>query len=314
MDHHLHRLDTLRALGPTSDVHAVKALYADAPADPGDGDGAVHCDTDLPYGPHARHRLDVYRPGDPGAAPRAVLLVFHGGGFIGGDKSQRRNVGAFFAREGFVTVLANYRLAPESRWPSGAEDVVAATAWVRREIHRFGGDADRTVLFGESAGAAHVAAAVLVRRFQPAGGLGVAGAVLVSGPYHPQLEGQARAAFGIPTPDPRNDAYFGTDASLWHGMSVAEQVSAEPLPLLITFAEMDLLQMQVQAGVLFARLVGTHGFQPALQVIRHHNHFSQILALGTGDRWLADPVLAFVRAVLRDPRAPSTPAWPAPRG
>lgn len=296
----MNRLEALRALGSTHDVQAVKALYAEAHACR--GEAAVRCDTDLPYGPHARHRLDVYRPDDlvsaPAGAPRAVLLVFHGGGFIGGDKSQRRNVGEFFAREGFVTVLANYRLAPDSRWPSGAEDVVAATAWVRREIHRFGGAADRLVLFGESAGAAHVAAAALMRCFQPSGGLGVAGAVLVSGPYHPWLEGQARAAFGIPTPDPRNDAYFGTDASLWRGMSVVEQVSVDPLPLLITFAEMDLLQMQVQAGELFARLVGTHGFQPALQVIRHHNHFSQIMAIGTGDRWLVDPVLAFLRRTL----------------
>lgn len=137
----MNRLEALRALGSTHDVQAVKALYAEAQA--GRGEAAVRCDTDLPYGPHARHRLDVYRPDDlvsaPAGTPRAVLLVFHGGGFIGGDKSQRRNVGECFAREGFVTVLANYRLAPDSRWPSGAEDVVAATAWVRREIHRFGG-------------------------------------------------------------------------------------------------------------------------------------------------------------------------------
>lgn len=287
------RRETLRSLGPTSDVHAVKALYADDPVD--QAGTAVCCDADQPYGPHPRHRLDVYRPAETAATPRPVLLVFHGGGFIGGDKAQRRKVGECFAGEGFVTVLANYRLAPESRWPSGAQDVAAATAWVRREIHRFGGDADRIVLLGESAGAAHVAAAVLMRRFQPAGGLGIAGAVLVSGPYNPRLEGQARAAFGIPSPDPRNDAYFGADASLWRDMSVVEQVSVEPLPLLITFAEMDLLQMQVQAGELFARLVSAHGFRPALQVIRDHNHFSQILAIGTGDRALADPVLAFVR-------------------
>ena len=57
-------------------------------------------------------------------------------------------------------------------------------------------------------------------------------------------------------------------------------------------------RVQVQAGELFARLVGTHGFQPALQVIRHHNHFSQIMAIGTGDRGLVDPVLAFLRRTL----------------
>ena len=35
---------------------------------------------DLPYGPHERHRLDVFAP--PGARDRAVIVFVHGGGFI----------------------------------------------------------------------------------------------------------------------------------------------------------------------------------------------------------------------------------------
>ena len=123
--------------------------------------------TDLAYGPHARHRLDVYAP--PGTNGAPVLVLFHGGGFIRGDKTMRANVGAWGAAQGFVTVLANYRLAPECRWPSGPEDVAAVWQAVRDKAHDWGGDPDRIILVGESAGAAHVAAATLMTRFQPPG-------------------------------------------------------------------------------------------------------------------------------------------------
>ena len=63
----------------------------------------------------------------------------------------------------------------------------------------------------------------------------------------------------------------------------------------ISYAERDLLQMQVQAGELFARLTAQHGFQPELLCVRDHNHFSQTVALNTGDDSLAGPVTGFVR-------------------
>jgi acetyl esterase len=149
---------------------------------------------------------------------------------------------------------------------------------------------------GESAGAAHVAAAVLQRRFGVDAAAGVRGAILASGPYHARLERLARAPFGVDTPDPRNDAYFGTDnLSQLAAASIVEQVDAKPLPLLISYAERDLLQMQVQAGELFARLTVRHGFTPELLCVRDHNHFSQTVALNTGDDSLVGPVAAFVR-------------------
>jgi acetyl esterase len=166
--------------------------------------------------------------------------------------------------------------------------------WLQDEAERFGCDRSCIVLAGESAGAAHVAAAVLMRRFQPIG-WAPAGAVLMSGPYHARLEGLARATFDITTPDPRNDAYFGPDPAGWHAASIVEQVDADPLPLLISIAERDLLQMQVQAGELFARLVTQHGFQPELHMIREHNHFSGGFSIGTADDSVSGPLAQFVR-------------------
>ncbi len=284
----------LRALGAGFNLPQVQALYAPLLAtQPKDG---VQVYQDQRYGAHQRHTLDVYEPTSPAAAPRPVLVCVHGGGFIRGDKAAKANAGFCFARQGFVTVAPNYRLAPESRWPSGPQDVAAVVRWLAEHAGRFGGDPRRIVLMGESAGAAHVAAAVLQRRFGVDAAAGVRGAILASGPYHARLERLARAPFGVDTPDPRNDAYFGTDdAAALSAASIVEHVDASPLPLLISYAERDLLQMQAQAGELFARLTAQHGFQPELLCVRDHNHFSQTVALNTGDNSLAGPVADFVR-------------------
>ncbi len=287
---------SLRELGPTFDMPAVQSLYqpllAQQPHD------AVQLHANLAYGEHERHVLDVYQPDAP--APSGgwpVLVNFHGGGFVRGDKSQRANVGWFFAQHGVLTVLPNYRLAPGNQWPSGPQDVVAAWQWLRANAARFGGNPDRIVLVGESAGAAHVAAATLMSRFQPSAGWKIAGAVLLSGPYNARLEGMARAQFGVATPDPRNDAYFGTDPATLDAASIVDHIDAEPFPLLISSTERDLVQMQVQAGELFARLVSRHGFAPELLVVREHNHFSQGFSIGTGDESVSGPLLRFLNTL-----------------
>lgn len=292
----------LRALGWRAQLPEVGELYAPFLAkQPRDG---VTRTTDVAYGAHTSQRLDVYQPAQSSEVAHPVVVLLHGGGFIRGDKLQRENFGFWGARAGFVTVLPNYRLAPESRWPSGPEDVALVWSWVRAHGRAFAGDPRRVVLMGESAGAAHVAAASLCRRFQPPD-FDVAAVALLSGPYNPKLEGLARAQFGIPTPDPRNDAYFGTDRNAWSAATIVEHIDAPPFPLLIGYAERDLLQMQVQASELFARLVCRHAFAPALHCWREHNHFSPGYSFGTPDRTVSDKVFDFVARHTGQPRSAS---------
>lgn len=255
-------------------------------------DGVV-VERNLVYGGDIRHRLDVYRP-EAGGEGRTTLLFLHGGGFVRGDKSERENIGQFFARQGLVVAVANYRLAPQARWPAGAEDAIAAYAWVRRHAAAYGGNPDRIFMVGESAGAAHVAAAALVRRFHPPAGLNAAGIVLISGVYDVELEHRARRQFGVATPDPRNEPYFGSDFERYQEMSTVRLIDATPLPTLITYAELDMPQMQVQAGQLFAELVTHHRFSPDLQVVRGHNHLTQLYSVNTGDETLTSIIQAFI--------------------
>jgi acetyl esterase len=282
----------VRALGPVLDMAEIRALYEPLLASQPRGGVNVH--TDIAYGPDSRHRLDIYRPSKASTKALPVIVLFPGGGFVRGDKAERSNAGLLFAHAGYLTVIANYRLAPANLWPAGAEDVSRALQWTQTHAQEHSGDAQRVWLIGESAGAAHVAAATLLRRFHPASGLHIAGAILISGVYNPELEQKARRQFQIATPDPRNDAYFGKSAGALKAMSVVNQIDAPPLPLLITYAELDPLQMQVQAGELFARLVVGHGFTPDLHIVRGHNHLSQVFSFNTGDESLSAPVLKFL--------------------
>jgi acetyl esterase len=225
------------------------------------------------------------------------MVFLPGGGFIRGDKADRENIGQHFAREGVAVIVANYRLAPEHQWPAGAEDVSAVYTWVRTHAAQYGLDPSAIFLVGESAGAAHVAAATLIRRFHPAIGLSLAGIALISGAYNPVLEKLAREQFGVSTPDPRNEAYFGSDFANYRNMSTVALMDTPPsAPMLITFAELDLLQMQVQAAELFVRLVTEYGCKPQLRVIRGHSHLTQTYAVNTGDESLSAPLLQFLRA------------------
>jgi triacylglycerol lipase len=288
----------IRAAGPVLDMALAQSLYQ--PLHAAQRRDGVDVIRDVPYGPDARQRLDIYMP-PRSSLPWATMAFAPGGGFIRGDKSERENLGYYFARAGVLVVLANYRLAPLHRWPSGAEDIAAVYKWSRQHIGAHGGDPSTLFLAGESAGAAHVAAASLIKRFHPAEGLKVAGTMLISGVYNCVLEKLARQQFGVATPDPRNEAYFGSEFDRYPGMSTIALMDTVPAaPLWMSYAELDPLQFQVQAGELFARLVTEQRFNPELAVIRGHGHLTQGMAINTGDESLSGPLLEFMRRCLKE--------------
>lgn len=283
----------IRKIGPKVDpVESGKIYKGLLEAQPRDG---VKRTNDVAYGPDERNKLDVFVP-EKTAGPMPVAIFVHGGGFLRGDKADRDNVGTFFARNGVIGLVPSYRLAPKNQWPAGAEDIAAVVRWARANVAALGGDPDRIYVTGESAGAAHVAAAILMKRFSPEGRLPVAGAVLVSGVYDAELERLAARQFGMGNPDPRNGAYFGTDAASLPGKSTLRNIDAPEVPVLITYAELDPIQMQVQAGALFTALCNRSGKCPEITSIRSHGHITQVLSINTGDMSLAGPMLDFVTA------------------
>ena len=118
---------------------------------------------DVAYGDHPRQVLDVWRtPRTPTGAP--VIVYFHGGAWTFGDKrEQGRPMLHEFVARGWVVVTSNYRLAPDSPWPAHIVDATRVLGFVKRHIANYGGDPDRVVLAGGSAGG-HLAALLALAR------------------------------------------------------------------------------------------------------------------------------------------------------
>ena len=111
----------------------------------------------ISYGEHERNVLDVWRTTTtPSNAP--VMLYFHGGSWVFGDKKdQGRPMLHEMVKRGWVVVTANYRLAPGSPMPAQIEDATRVLSWVKKNIASYGGDPQRVVVSGGSAGG-HLAA------------------------------------------------------------------------------------------------------------------------------------------------------------
>lgn len=124
----------------------------------------------LAYGPHVFNRLDVYRPL---FAPRPlpVLLYIHGGAFTLCSKETHRGIARANARGAqYLVFNIDYRLAPRFQFPCAHEDACLAYAWVAAHCAEFGGDPQRIVVAGESAGgnlALTVAVAASYQRPEP---------------------------------------------------------------------------------------------------------------------------------------------------
>lgn len=86
-------------------------------------------------------------------APLPVLVYFFGGGFIMGEIDAVDEVCRMLAnRAGCIVVAAEYRLAPEHKFPGPVEDGYAAVCWAAQQAASLGGDPSRLAVGGESAG------------------------------------------------------------------------------------------------------------------------------------------------------------------
>lgn len=141
---------------------------------------------DVAYGALPLQTLDICRPAQAGPGLPSVIL-FHGGGWSGGDKSRFAAACAGFARAGIVAVSANYRLAagtPGTVWPVQGQDAEAALAWVAGHAAALGANAGRICAMGASAGgqlALLAGQARAVAALRP-GGIRAACTISLSGP------------------------------------------------------------------------------------------------------------------------------------
>lgn len=157
-------------------------------------------ETSLAYAEGSRHGVDVYAP--EGAAGAPVVVFLYGGTWSGGERGFYRFVGMSLASAGAVCMVPDYRVFPEVRFPDFVTDAAKAVAWARRNAAAHGGDPDRLVVMGHSAGAHMAALLALDDRYLAAEGLQPGGAlrgvVGLAGPYDflPLTSPNLRAIFG----------------------------------------------------------------------------------------------------------------------
>ena len=239
---------------------------------------------DLPYGAIPRQKLDVYRPrsvpadAKPGAK---VVVFFYGGYWQYGEKGDYRFVAEALASRGFVAVLPDYRVYPETRFPGFVEDGALAVKWVHDHIAQFGGDPQHIYLMGHSAGAHIATLLALDPHYLQAVGLStgvIRGAVGLSGPYDFQPDDSDRAVFGMQPGDPRNPA-----------IEPIHFARADAPPLLLVQGCQDNV-VDPQNTIKLARAIRAVG--GAVQTIFYHSrgHAGIALAFAWDFRWLA-PVL-----------------------
>jgi acetyl esterase/lipase len=149
-------------------------------------DDGVSGTLDIRYGPAPRQRLDVYRPDGSAKSHHPAVIFFYGGSWRRGARADYRFVGQALARRGIVTIIPDYRLYPEVKFPTFVRDAAKVVRWVFNNSETIGIDGDRISVAGHSAGAHIAATLALDGRYLSEEGLrrpDIAGMIGIAGPY-----------------------------------------------------------------------------------------------------------------------------------
>jgi acetyl esterase/lipase len=189
----------------------------------------------IPYGEPADQRqvLDVYSP--PNAKNLPVVFWIHGGGWQTGDKADVQIKPQAFMDKGFVFVSTNYRLLPSVDMATIVRDVARSIHWVHDHIAEYGGDPNRLLIMGHSAGAQLAALICTDDRFLKAEGLSLAivkGCVPVDGdtydvPAIIETAETRRRVHGLPQAKYGHREKFGNDPAKHRDFSAVTHVTRD---------------------------------------------------------------------------------------
>jgi acetyl esterase len=121
-------------------------------------------DTTFPVGPTGDTRIRIVRPPDA-TGPLPVVMWFHGGGWVLGDKDTHdRLVREVASGTGAAVVFVDYERSPEARYPVAIEQAYGATRYVAEHGAELGLDPTRIAVAGDSVGGNMVAAVCLLAK------------------------------------------------------------------------------------------------------------------------------------------------------
>jgi len=268
------------------------------------------------YGPHPRHKLDIYySTTDPKNAP--ILLFFYGGGLVSGDKITPlvpgglvyHNVGAFFAQRGINVIIPDYRRVNSERggedaqYPSGGEDVSLSLKWLESFE---GGDKSKVFLMGNSAGGLHVSTWLLEPKFleqrkalQGGGKAVLKGVVDLGVPFgfreaHPDRMDMLQKYYGGLEQAQELCPHGLLQAVAKTGKSRKEIGVPKELVLVSEFEPVDEVRAPSENFVKLSNEIWGDGLE--FREIPGHNHISPVMSLlsGEGEQW-GDDVAKWIK-------------------
>ena len=241
------------------------------------------------YGPLARQKLDIYTP--TAAAPSTgwpVVVFFYGGSWNTGDRADYKFVGEALAARGVLTLVADYRLYPEVRFPDFLSDSAQALAYGLAEARRLGGDPKRVFVMGHSAGGYNAAMLALDARWLKAAGHApgeLAGWIGLAGPYD-----------FFPTDNPAAQPVFFHPNYPAHAQPIEFTPPAAP-PSFLSAPVNDRVINPQRSTQQLANKLQAAGVPVTLKFYERASHTTLIGAFAWPLRWVApvlDDVMAFI--------------------
>lgn len=247
-------------------------------------------DADIAYRTGPRGKLDVYAPAVRSDTPAPIAVFFYGGSWQSGSREIYRFVGASLAAQGIVTVIPDYGVYPQTRYPDFLQDGAKAVRFARDNAERWHADPRRLVVMGHSAGAYIAAMLAFDKRWlaetdlDPA--VDIAGLAGLAGPYD-----------FLPIVDPVLQKIFGG----------ADRIDTQPIryvthgapPSLLVAPRKDHLVSPGNTSRLAAHIRGHRGKVREIHLSRV-GHLSMVGAFAPALRFLA-PVLDEVTRFVRNP-------------
>jgi arylformamidase len=264
---------------------------------------AVHADEPkvhrgIPYAEpkNERQMLDVYAPTTGKSLP--VVVWIHGGGWRRGDKAEVHHKPQAFVDKGFVLVSISYRFVPNVTVDQIAGDVAKAIRWTHDHAKDYGGDPDRIIVAGHSAGAQLAALVCTDDSYLKAEKLSLSiikGCVPVDGDTY-DVPMQIKAV-----EEKRTKSYrmtFGDEASQKNLSSVTHVAKGKNIPPFLILHVADHPETKAQSQRL-VKVLEAAGISAKAYPAEGKNHTTINVDLGLADDRPTQEMFAFLSSVLK---------------
>lgn len=258
---------------------------------------------EIPAGEGAKVLVHVFTP--VGATDVPALLWFHGGGFVIGDALMDAAFNAQVCEKlGAVVLSVEYSLAPEEHFPTQLEEAYAALLWIAEGAKKFGVNAARIAVGGQSAGACIAAGLTLLARDR--GGPAIAFQALDIPVVDDRLVSESMTEYDDTPNWTHGSAVIGWAQYLGKNMPATQYAAparaADLAGLPSTFVAVCQFDPLRDEGIEYARRLASAGVPTELHLYPGTFHGSTVIASAeVSQRMKADFVAALARGLGADP-------------